>query len=392
MAGVSGAIAAPAGPKREARSSTGQVPFFGMHQAGITTAAQDRLAFAAFDVRCTRRNELVHLLQRWSAAAALLTSGLPVGPSSDTDTVPADTGETLGLGPARLTITVGFGPSLFDGRFGLAARRPAALAPLPAFPGDDLDPQRSGGDICVQACADDPQVAFHAVRDLARIAGARARMRWLQFGFGRTSSTSDAQTTPRNLMGFKDGTDNITAQQFEHLDRYVWVGESDDQAWMGGGTYAVARRIVMNLAKWDDDELGDQQAVFGRTKASGAPLSGARESDPPDLAAVGADGKPLIPMDAHIRLAAPSTNGGQRILRRGYSFTDGLDPASRAIEAGLFFVAFQRDPRHQFVPIQRRLAHADALNEYIRHTSSALFAVPPGLRGPGDWFGRDLFS
>ena len=101
---------------------------------------------------------------------------------------------------------------------------------------------------------------------------------------------------------------------------------------------------------------------------------------------------PLVPVDAHIRLAAPATNGGQKILRRGYHFTDGADPLTGQIDAGLFFLAYQKDVRKQFIPIQKRLSGSDALNEYIRHTSSGIFAVPPGLRGPGDWYGQALFS
>ena len=368
------------------------VPFYGRHQAGIATPAQDRLAFGAFDVTTTDVGALARLLGAWAAAAAQLTKGLPVGEVENAPQLPPiDTGEAVGLGAASLTITVGFGPSLFDDRFGLAGKRPSALAPIPALPGDTLDPTRSGGDLCVQACADDPTVAFHAIRNFARLARGVAVLRWSQLGFGRTSSTSTTQETERNLMGFKDGTRNIKLENAADFEDFVWVGSETDQPWMTGGSYLVARRIRMLIESWDTDYLTDQEAVFGRFKASGAPLTGQHEFDTPELHAT-KSGKPVIPVDAHIRLAAPATNGGQKILRRGYSYTDGIDPSTGLLDAGLFFIAFQQDSGKQFVPIQRRLGAHDALNEYIRHTGSAVFAVPPGLSAAGDWWGKALFD
>ncbi|HEX2903126.1 MAG TPA: iron uptake transporter deferrochelatase/peroxidase subunit [Jatrophihabitans sp.] len=369
------------------------VPFYGEHQAGIATPAQDRLAFAAFDITTLDRRAVAAMLGSWSAAAYRVTQGLPIGATETAPQAPPiDTGEALGLGPARLTVTVGFGPSLFDDRFGLAHYRPAALAELPSLPGDALDPRRSGGDVCVQACSDDPQVAFHAIRNFARIARGTAVLRWSQLGFGRTSTTSQQQPTARNLMGFKDGTNNIKSEAAQDLRDFVWVGSETDQDWMRGGSYLVARRIRMLIESWDADSLADQERVFGRRKDTGAPLTGSREFDPVQLAARGADGGPVIAAAAHIRLAAPAGNGGQKLLRRGYSYTDGIDPVTGQLDAGLFFIAFQRDPRRQFVAIQRRLAGADLLNEYIKHTGSAVFAIPPGLAAAGDWYGKGLFG
>jgi len=216
-------------------------------------------------------------------------------------------------------------------------------------------------------------------------------LRWSQLGFGRTSSTSTSQQTERNLLGFKDGTNNVKGEDRAALDDYVWVGDETDQPWMAGGSYLVTRRIRMLIESWDTDFLADQEEVFGRFKTSGAPLTGRHEFDAVDLTAT-RGGKPVIPLDAHIRLAAPATNGEQRILRRGYSYTDGIDSDTGLLDAGLFFICFQKDPRKQFVAIQRRLGSLDALNEYIRHTSSAVFAVPPGLTGPGDWWGKALLA
>ena len=383
-----------AGSTEPVAATSDLVEFYGTHQAGISTPAQDRLAFAAFDVTSTSATDLQVMLGTWAAAAAQMTRGLPIGAvETDPQSPPIDTGEAYGLGASSLTITVGFGPSLFDERFGLAGKRPAALADLPALPGDgSLEDARSGGDLCVQACADDPTVAFHVIRNFARLARGTAVIRWSQLGFGRTSSTSTSQQTERNLMGFKDGTRNIKVEDAADLGDYVWVGGESDQNWMRGGSYLVARRIRMLIESWDTDFLSDQENVFGRFKNSGAPLTGKDEFDTPDLAAKAKDGTPVIPLNAHIRLASPATNNNQKILRRGYSYTDGIDADTGLLDAGLFFLAYQKDPRNQFVPIQRKLGQQDNLNEYIRHTGSALFAVPPGLSAAGDWWGKTLFA
>jgi deferrochelatase/peroxidase EfeB len=278
------------------------VPFFGDHQAGIVTPAQDRLHFAAFDVEeGLRAADLRDLLRASSGAAERMTTGRPVGDvNREALAPPQDTGEAFGLTPARLTVTFGFGPSLFDERFGLGGRRPAALRPLPPLPGDELDRARSGGDLCVQACADDPQVAFHAVRNLARIGRGAVTVRWSQLGFGRTSSTSRAQATPRNLMGFKDGANNLKAEDDAAIASHVWVA-SADPAWLRGGTYLVARRIRMLIEVWDRTGLADQEGTIGRHKLSGAPL-GARDEFAPVRPA-------RLPADSHVRLARPDGNG-----------------------------------------------------------------------------------
>jgi deferrochelatase/peroxidase EfeB len=362
------------------------VPFHGVHQAGIATAAQDRLHFAAFDVEDgLGAGDLRDLLRAWSGAAARMTTGRPVGDGGDEPLAPPlDTGEALDLTPARLTVTFGLGPALFDERFGLAERRPAPLRDLPALPGDELDRGHSGGDLSVQACADDPQVAFHAVRNLARIGRGAVTVRWSQLGFGRTSSTSRAQATPRNLMGFKDGTANLKAEDTSALARHVWVAgdRPGEPAWLRGGTYLVARRIRMLIEVWDRTSLDDQEQTIGRHKASGAPLGAHAEFAPLKV--------DRLPADSHVRLAAPSTNGGAALLRRGYSFTDGLDDRLGQLDAGLFFLSFQRDPE-AFVRVQRQLGAHDALNEYIKHVGSGVWAIPPGARR-GGWVGQTLLG
>ncbi|MFE0434533.1 iron uptake transporter deferrochelatase/peroxidase subunit [Streptomyces nigra] len=386
-----GAVAATrAGDDAEpAGTDTGAaISFHGERQAGIATPVQDRLHFAAFDVRTEDRDAFVQMLKDWTEAARRMTAGQAVGDGAYgglAEAPPDDTGEALGLKPSRLTLTIGFGPSFFDKfgeRFGIADARPEALTELPKFAGDNLDRDRSGGDLCVQACADDPQVAVHAIRNLARIGFGKVVVRWSQLGFGKTSSTTPDAQTPRNLFGFKDGTRNISGTETDRLDRHVWVGEKDGPAWMTGGSYLVARRIRMHIETWDRTPLQEQEDIFGRSKGEGAPVGKAKERDKPFL-------KAMLP-DAHVRLAHPDSNGGATILRRGYSFTDGTDGLGR-LDAGLFFLAYQRDPRTGFVRIQRNLAK-DALNEYIQHVGSALFAVPPGVRDKDDWWGSTLFG
>ncbi|MFF4149915.1 iron uptake transporter deferrochelatase/peroxidase subunit [Streptomyces sp. NPDC001651] len=386
-----GAVAATrAGDDAEpAGAGTGAaIPFHGERQAGVATPVQDRLHFAAFDVRTEDRDAFVGMLKEWTQAARRMTAGHAVGDGAYgglAEAPPDDTGEALGLKPSRLTLTIGFGPSFFDKfgeRFGIADARPEALTELPQFAGDNLDRGRSGGDLCVQACADDPQVAVHAIRNLARIGFGKVVVRWSQLGFGKTSSTTPDAQTPRNLFGFKDGTRNIAGTETDRLDEFVWVGEKDGPQWMAGGSYLVARRIRMHIETWDRTSLQEQEDIFGRSKGEGAPVGRAKERDKPFL-------KAMMP-DAHVRLAHPDSNGGATILRRGYSFTDGTDGLGR-LDAGLFFLAYQRDPRTGFIRIQRNLAK-DALNEYIQHVGSALFAVPPGVRDKDDWWGSTLFG
>ncbi|MBB3086337.1 iron uptake transporter deferrochelatase/peroxidase subunit [Geodermatophilus sabuli] len=406
-AGTAGVLAAGAAGGALGRATVAGAPasdpaddvveFTGRHQAGIVTPAQDRLHFVALDVTTDSREELVAMLQAWTAAARRMTAGQDAGPlgavGGEQFAPPDDTGEALGLSASRLTLTVGFGPTLFtaDGRdrFGLADRRPEPLAELPSFANETIDPAISGGDLCIQACADDPQVAVHAVRNLVRIGAGVVTVRWSQLGFGRTSSTTTAQATPRNLMGFKDGTDNLKAENAGALDRFVWVADGDSGSdWLAGGSYLVTRRIRMHIEVWDSSTLDEQEQTIGRTKGAGAPLGQREEFDPVGFTAR-VDGGFAIPETSHVFLAHP-TNSGTAILRRGYSFVDGSDGLGR-LDAGLFFIAFQRDPETGFVQIQRNL-RLDTLNEYIRHTSSAVFACPPGVRDDADWWGRALFE
>ncbi|GAA2928002.1 iron uptake transporter deferrochelatase/peroxidase subunit [Microbacterium luteolum] len=388
-AGIAGGVAI--GRARAHADAQPVHEFFGEHQAGITTSVQDHLHFASFDMMPrTDRDDLISLLQDWSYAAARMTQGLEVSASGavggPAEAPPDDTGEALGLPAAGLTITFGFGPGLFENedgdRYGIAALRPTGLERLPAFLGDDLNPQASHGDLCVQACADDPQVAVHAIRNLSRIAFGRARLRWSQLGFGKTSRTTSSQATPRNLFGFKDGTANILADDAAALDDHVWVASDDEPAWLAGGSYLVARKIAMLIETWDRVRLAEQDTIIGRDKGEGAPLSGGDEFTAPDF------GGASIDANSHVRLAHPEQNEGIRILRRGYNYVDGNNELGR-LDAGLFFLSYQRDPG-QFITLQRRLS-TDLLNEYIRHVGSGIWAVPAGVK-PGSYVGAELFA
>ncbi|MHA7986119.1 iron uptake transporter deferrochelatase/peroxidase subunit [Rathayibacter sp. CAU 1779] len=389
VAGVGGTLAAQAlTPKDQgdAIDAALSYPFYGGgHQAGVRTEPQRHCVYMTFDIDPgTTTTDLQSLLARWSAGIAQLMQGKPVGlvQPARPDAVPQDTGEAADLSPNALTVTLGLGPGVFDDRFGLKAKKPKLLEHLPALPSDTLQAELTGGDLSLQACAEDPQVAYHAIRDLARMGRGTASTRWTVMGFGRASAGAN-QTTPRNLMGFKDGTRNIRAD--DEFDKFVWV---DDADWMSGGTYQVARKIQMNIEIWDADRISDQQNVFGRSKSEGAPLSGTKEFDTPDFAKT-TGGAHVIPQNSHVALAAHENNGGVKILRRSYNYTDGINQYGQ-LDAGLLFLAYMNDPAH-FVTLQRKLGSYDRLQEYISHIGSAVFAVPPAPE-PGHYLAEKLFD
>jgi deferrochelatase/peroxidase EfeB len=375
-------------------------PFWGEHQGGILTPVQSHTYVAALDLVAAKREKIVDMLRAWTSAAARMAQGQTADAiGQDGAVAGSDSAEAMDLPPARLTVTFGFGAGLFvkDGqdRYGLAARRPAAFVDLPKFNGDQLVEARTGGDLLIQACANDPQSAFHAVRQLGRLAYDVAQVRWVQSGF---LATNAAQQTPRNLMGFKDGTNNPSSRDPVVMDKLVWVGE-EGPAWMRGGSYVIVRRIRMALEHWDRMNIGFQEQTIGRSKYSGCPLGGKKEFDPPDYDATDKDGNPLIPENAHIRLAAPVNNEGAQILRRPYSYNDGADfvterwpPWRQGMEydAGLLFICYQRDPRTGFIKVFDKMSKFDALNQFVTHVGGGLFACPGGM-AQGEYIGQRLF-
>ncbi len=369
---------------------TRSYPFYGhAEQAGITTPPQRYTFYMTFDVTSNQRQDLQVLLARWSAAISQLMRGESIGqvePLRDSS-VGADTGEALDLAPASLTVTVGLGPRIFTDTFGLSDKKPALLRELQSLPSDAFKTELTGGDLSLQACADDPQVAYHCIRVLARIAkhtGAAAT-RWAVMGFGRASA-GKGQTTPRNLFGYKDGTRNITEKA--DFEKFVWI-KDNAPAWQQHGSYQIVRKIQMKIENWDTDRVSDQNAIFGRHKVSGAPLTGKQEFDTPDFNKMDDSGALIIPDTSHISLAAHENNGGLKILRRAYNYTEGINEVG-LLDAGLLFICYQNDPAH-FETLQRRLGASDALNEYISHLGSAIFFVPPAPR-EGSYIAAGMFS
>jgi deferrochelatase/peroxidase EfeB len=397
VAATGASIAARAGTADAAtKPPVATEAFRGPHQAGIVTSQQSHCYFAAFDLTAEKRDDVTDLLRSWTDAAARLAAGQTAGPMGTDLEVPGpDSAEATGLPAARLTLTFGFGAGLFskDGkdRYGLAGSRPDALVDLPRFHGDQLVAEKSGGDVSIQACADDPLVAFHAVRQLARLAYGAAELRWAQTGF--CSRPADG-STPRNLMGFKDGT-----QTPAQVDKVVWVGD-EGPAWMRGGSYVVVRRIRIALEHWDRTKVSFQEQTIGRHKYSGAPLGLKDEFEPLGLDRNDADENPIIPENAHVRLGNAAANGAAEILRRSYSYNDGVNftaerwpPWRQGMEydAGLLFMCYQADPRTGFVKLFEKMAKFDMLNQYVTHTGGGLFACPGGVR-EGEFIGQRLFE
>ncbi|MGW6008793.1 iron uptake transporter deferrochelatase/peroxidase subunit [Streptomyces sp. NPDC055210] len=384
--GAAGYAAAPAADRTALLNSVGadKAMFHGKHQPGITNALQAKGHLVAFDLAAgAGRKEAAALLRRWSTTAERLMAG-EASAHDDTD-VARD------AGPSSLTVTFGFGHSFFA-RTGLEKQRPIALDPLPDFSSDHLDKARSNGDLWVQIGANDSLVAFHALRAIQQDAGRAAKVRWQMNGFNRSPGATTRPLTARNLMGQIDGTRNPKPSESD-FDRRIFVPDASDPAWMAGGSYAVVRRIRMLLDDWEKLSVTDQEDVIGRRKSDGAPLSGGTggtETTAMDLERTGGDGKLLVPINAHARITRPDENGGAAMLRRPFSFHDGID-ADGVPDAGLLFVCWQADPLRGFVPVQRKLDRGDALSTFIRHESSGLFAVPGGA-AEGEYVGQKLLE
>ncbi|NEC49505.1 deferrochelatase/peroxidase EfeB [Actinospica acidiphila] len=379
--GAVGYAAAPSGPTPLTSVGATKVPFHVKHQPGITEPLQSHGHLLAFDLAPgAGRKEAAALLRRWSDTARRLMAG-EFASEGDSD-VARD------AGPSSLTLTFGFGHSFFA-RTGLEQQRPTALDPLPAFSSDRLDRARSDGDLWVQIGADDALVAFHALRAVQKDAGAAARVRWQMNGFNRSPGATARPMTTRNLMGQVDGTRNPKPQEPD-FDERIFVPEQGEPAWMANGSYVVVRRIRMLLDDWEKLSLREQEGVIGRRKADGAPLSGGDEKTDMDLEKTDAQGNLVVPINAHARITRPDQNGGAAMLRRPFSYHDGID-ADGTPDAGLLFVCWQADPLRGFVPVQRKLDRGDALTPFVRHETSGLFAVPGGA-AEGEYVGQALLE
>ena len=372
--GVSGASAFFANKAQEEKKiSDGgeEISFYGEHQAGITTPMQKNIYFVVLDLHSTDKEEVIQMFKDWTDYSSKLVDGeLVKKDGSNALLPPSDTGETVGLNPYRLTLTFGVSADFLK-KMGLEKKRPKEFRDLPPFPKDQLQEKYTGGDIVIQACADDEQVAFHAVRNLVRKARNTVTMKWSQSGF---AAIGDRMSTPRNLFGFKDGTANVTKEK--DFDKVIWT-DSDD--WMKGGTYMAVRRIQMFLETWDRTNLQEQENTFGRYKESGAPFGKKDEFDEVDL--------DLLPVDSHVRLAKEVN---KPIYRRSYSYSDGIVEKTGQFDTGLLFLAFQKNP-DSFVKVQTNLGAQDKMNEYVTHIGSGLFACFAGVK-KGEYLGQKLFE
>lgn len=372
--GVSGAAAFFANKAQEEKKiSDGgeEISFYGEHQAGITTPMQKNIYFVVLDLHSTDKEEVIQMFKDWTDYSSKLVDGeLVKNDGSNVLLPPSDTGETVGLNPYRLTLTFGVSADFLK-KMGLEKKRPKEFRDLPPFPKEQLQEKYTGGDIVIQACADDEQVAFHAVRNLVRKARNTITMKWSQSGF---AAIGDRMSTPRNLFGFKDGTANVTKEK--DFDQVIWT-ESED--WMNGGTYLAVRRIQMFLETWDRTNLQEQENTFGRYKESGAPFGKKDEFDEVDLA--------LLPVDSHVRLAKEVN---KPIYRRSYSYSDGIVERTGQFDTGLLFLSFQKNP-DSFVKVQTNLGAQDKMNEYVTHIGSGLFACFAGVK-KGEYLGQKLFE
>ncbi len=376
----------------EADSTQERQPFYARHQSGIATPQPAAALVAAFDVLAEDRAELQQMFRLLTERCAFLTEGGAV-PSLDPKLPPLDSG-VLGphVFPDNLTATVSLGSSMFDGRFGLQDAKPRSLLAMTGFPNDALDADFCHGDLLLQFNANTTETNIHALRDIIKMMPEQLALRWKMEGFLPPHTVKkQGRDTVRNLMGFKDGTANLDARDPALMDRTVWVQPgSGEPAWAVGGTYHAVRLIRILAERWDRTPLQEQQTIFGRDKAEGAPLGMAREHDAPDYAADPAGER--IPMDAHIRLANPRTEETKSslILRRAFNYSRGLTKAGQ-LDMGLLFGCFQSDLAKGFLAVQERL-NGEPLEEYIKPFGGGYFFALPGVMGRDDFLGRALLA
>ena len=364
-----------------------KVNFYGKHQSGIATEVQTHVYFASLSVLVKSKAELQELFKMWTPMAVSLMNGKPIGETKNSYVPPVDTGEAIGVDAKNLSITFGVGPSLFKNKsLGLSHLKPKELNDLPHFPKDQLEEAYTGGDLCIQACADDPQVAFHAVRNLVRAASGKVSINWTQAGFNSIPVNKEGKReTPRNLFAFKDGTENPRSEKA--MNDVVWVQKRESKPWMTNGSYLVVRRIQMHLETWDRTSLQAQEDTFGRYRHNGAPYGKENEFDAVDEDRKDENGNYVLPETSHVFLARQVK---ARIMRRAFSYSSGVIDHTGAYDAGLLFISFQKNPQ-QFTDIQNALGRLDKMNEYITHRGSGVFACFPGIK-KGSYIGETLFN
>lgn len=384
---ITPAIEAVAG----ADESAPTVTFRSDRQPGVSLSRTPAGIFASFDVTGNDRETLTTTLQRLSSEIERLMIGEPV---AQTDPIrPPDDSGLLGDDPGQTgtVITVAVGASLFDQRFGLADRKPRELISMPLFFNDRLvQLDLSHGDIGVLIHAVSQQAAARALHQIVRVTERRLTLRWVQEGFNELLPAHPDHVAPtRNLMGFRDGTSNPDKTDDAVMDEHVWIQPDDDEpAWAANGTYLATRVIRMLIEFWATAALVRQEQIFGRHRASGAPLGQVLETDDPVFAAT-REGEG-VPPGSHIARAHPS-EGGPRILRSGFSYLNGVD-SSGELDQGLLFLSYQRSLNAGFLAVQRRL-DGEPLEDYIKPVGGGLFFVLPG---PGEtnagYLGQSLLS
>jgi deferrochelatase/peroxidase EfeB len=352
-----------------------RIDFDGDHQAGVLKEPRDAVVLAALDAIAPNRSELEQALAALSTRARVLTQGtqLRFGEADD----PPDDSGALGtnIAPDALTVTLGFGHSLFGERYGLTA--PDKLTRMAPFDGDRLSSKLTHGDALMMLSAHNMDTASHALRELLRPVRDQFALRWWLDGFQGAARGPSPRSARRNLFGFRDGTANPDARDDALMRRLVWDAD--------GGTYLALRVIRMHLEFWDRIGLREQEMMIGRRRDTGAPLGGDDEFQDPRLEEDPKGAR--IPLDAHIRLARGKPE--QALLRRAWNYQRGFDPAGQ-LDQGLIFAAFNQDPERQFIAAQRRLA-GEPLTDYITPVGGGYYYVPRGAAGPGDWVGSGLF-
>ncbi|MDA7024401.1 iron uptake transporter deferrochelatase/peroxidase subunit [Pseudomonas fragi] len=368
--------------------------FHGQHQNGIVTPRPAAGMLVAFDVLATDREGLERLLRTLNERIAFLMKGGPVA-QVDPKLPPVDSG-ILGpvVSPDNLTITVSVGESLFDERFALAKIKPKHLSRMQGFPNDALDPAQCHGDLSLQFCANTADTNIHALRDIVKNLPDLLLVRWKQEGTvppQAPAKPGEPAQSARNFLGFRDGSANPDSNDNTAMNQIVWVQpDSGEPQWAVNGSYQAVRIIRNFVERWDRTPLQEQESIFGRNKASGAPMDGARETDVPDYSK-DPHGK-VTKLDAHIRLANPRTaqTRNSLILRRPFNYSNGVNKNGQ-LDMGLLFICYQRDLEQGFIAVQTRL-NGEPLEEYLKPVGGGYFFTLPGVRDEQDFIGRSLLD
>ena len=366
----------------------------GQHQTGIVTPRPAAGMLVAFDVLASDREDLERLFRTLDERIAFLMTGGPVV-QVDPKLPPTDSG-ILGpvVTPDNLTITVSVGASLFDERFGLSGVKPKRLSRMQGFPNDALDPAQCHGDLSVQFCSNTADTNIHALRDIVKNLPDLLLVRWKQEGTvppQAPAKPGEPAQSARNFLGFRDGSANPDSNDRTAMNQIVWVQPgSDEPRWAVDGSYQAVRIIRNFVERWDRTPLQEQESIFGRSKASGAPMDGSRETDVPDYSK-DPHGK-ITQLDAHIRLANPRTpqTRNSLILRRPFNYSNGVNKNGQ-LDMGLLFICYQRDLEQGFIAVQTRL-NGEPLEEYLKPIGGGYFFTLPGVHDDQDFIGRSLLD